>query len=305
LEDIGVIILNFNTSQLTIDCVNSIFNNSPKELIFRIIIVDNNSREEEFNKLDSLRSNERVIIFRNPQNAGFSGGNMEGVRLCSPEYYFFLNNDTLLLNDNLSILYRFMQDHPGAGICSGQLYNENHKPGINFNYIPDLKLKLLGSGLLRLFDKANYPVKGKEYNEPIRVPVLNGSSLFVRAVAFDQAGGFDTNFFLYCEEEDLAIRMKKSGYKLYLVPEAKYMHLQGGSSTKDPVKDFKYLKEFYISQHYLYRKHFGTAAMYVWRLTQFFRSVRKFYKNRNYLKLAVMLLRGPSIKESMRNIMHK
>ena len=305
MEDIGIIILNFNTSQLTINCVNSIINNSPRELTYRIIIIDNNSREEEFNKLDVLRNNDRVVISRNRQNKGFSGGNMEGVNLCSPEYYFFLNNDTLLLNDNLSILYLFMQDHPGAGVCSGQVYNEDMKPGINFNYIPDLKLKLLGSGLLRLFDKANYPDKGKEYDEPVRVPVLNGSSLFVRAAAFNGIGGFDTNFFLYCEEEDLAIRIKKSGYGLYLVPEAKYMHLQGASSTKDPVKDFDYLKEFYISQHYLYKKHFGMAASYAWRVTQFFRSIRKFYRHRNYVRLAFMILRGPSIKGSMRYSMYK
>ena len=226
---------------------------------------------------------------------------MEGAKHLEAAYYFFLNNDTTLLNDNFTILYQFMQENPDAGMCTGQVFDENRKPGISFNYIPDLKLKLLGSGLLRLFDKINYPKKDKEFKEPVQVPVLNGSSLFVRASVFEKIGGFDTNFFLYCEEEDLAIRVKNSGRKIFLVPEAKYIHLQGASSTKDPVKDFEYLKEFYISQHYLYRKHFGKVSSFIWRVTQFFRSLRKFYRNRNFVRLAFVILKGPSMKKSMRH----
>ncbi len=300
MENIGVILLNYNTSDLTIQCVESIIGQSKSDLSFKIVIVDNNSSGEEFKKLSEWENGKNIIIHRNSVNSGFGAGNMIALNYCKPEYYFFLNNDTVLRNDNLKILYDFMEKNPGAGICSGQMFTEDEKPGINFNYIPDLKLKFLGSSLLRLFDKKNYPKKGIKYNSPLRVPVLNGSSLFVRKEAFEKAGGFDPAFFLYCEEEDLAIGMKKSGYTLFLVPEAKFIHKGGMSSFRGNRINYDYIKEFYLSQHYLYLKHFGKAASYAWRISQFFRSLRKFYRHRIYVKLAFMILFNPSLNQSMR-----
>ncbi len=300
MENIGIILINYNTSDFTLSCVESIIDQSHSDLTFKIVIVDNNSSKDEFEKLNSLRKQQNIIIHRNSVNAGFGTGNMTGINFCSPEYYFFLNNDTVLLNDNLKILYDFMAGNPDAGICSGQLFHDNGERGINFNYIPDLKLKLLGSSLLRFIDKKNYPNKNRRYTSPIRVPVLNGSSLFVRVSALEKTGGFDPAFFLYCEEEDLAIRMKKSGYSLYLVPEAHFIHYEGKSSSSGKPMNYDYLKEFYLSQHHLYLKHFGKPAAWIWRITQFFRSLRKFYIHRDYARLAFVILLNPSLKQSLR-----
>ncbi len=300
MEDIGIIILNYNSSDHTVRCVNSIIQQSKSPLIYKIVVVDNNSQPEEFKKLDQIKGNDSVLIFRSRINAGFGAGNMLGINFCSARYYFFLNNDTLLKNDNLKILFDFMEKHPEAGISSGQMYDAEGNPGINFNYIPDLKLKLLGAGFLRLLYPSRYPRKGRLYYDPVLVPVINGSSLFVRATAFEKIGGFDPVFFLYCEEEDLAIRLKKAGLLCYLIPEAKYIHFQGQSSASSSKINYPYLKEFYISQHYLYRKHYGVLASWIWRLTQFFRSLRKFYRNMEYIKLAFFFLSGPSLKKSLR-----
>ncbi len=301
MEDIGVIILNYNSSELTINCVNSIIEHSKSSLKYSIVIVDNNSRNEEFVKLDELKSTGGLSIIRNERNQGFGGGIMTGVEACNSKYYFFLNNDTLLLNDNIKLLFDFMERTPNAGVCAGQMFDPDLKPGINFNYIPDLKLKLLGSGLLRIFSKKKYPKKGARFKDPVEVPVLNGSSLFVRASIFLEVGGFDPEFFLYCEEEDLAIRMKKAGFYSYLVPEAQHIHFQGQSSMSGNKINYPYLKEFYISQHYLYLKHFGKSAAMIWRITQFFRSLRKFYIHSDYIRLAFIILLDPSLKNSLRH----
>ena len=107
-------------------------------------------------------------------------------------------------------------------------------------------------------------------------------------------------FFLYCEEEDLALRMKKNGHYCYLVPEACYVHYEGQSSIRDGGIDFPMLREFYISQHYLYRKHYGWVASYIWRISQFFRSLRKFYIHRDYVRLATFILLHPERRYSLR-----
>ncbi len=300
MEDVGVIMINYNSSDYTIKCIKSFDKHHLSSLITRFVIIDNNSRPEEYDKLSALPVRENLLIIRNKTNAGYSGANMLGLTHARARYYFFINNDTEILNDNISILFNFMESNEKAGICSGQMFDKPDQPGINFNYFPDLRLKLLGRGVLKLFNPGEYPSKKVRYQNPVQVPLLNGSSLFVRAEVFDRIGGFDTHFFLYCEEEDIALRMKKTGYYCFLVPQAKYIHYKSGSSISDQGINLLMLKEFNISQHYFYKKHYGPASAMIWRITQFIRALRKFYIHRDYIKLAFFILSGPKLTDSLR-----
>ncbi|HLF33157.1 MAG TPA: glycosyltransferase family 2 protein [Cyclobacteriaceae bacterium] len=300
MEDVGIILINYNTSDYTINCIKSFDKHKDSERKTEFIVIDNNSNPEEFLKLSELKSRDDLQLIRNEINLGYSAANMMGINHCRAKYYFFINNDTEILNDNISILFDFMESHIKAGICSGQMYDAPDKPGINFNYFPDLKLKLLGHGILNIFYPEEYPSKKIIYRIPVRVPVLNGSSLFVRASVFNELGGFDSQYFLYCEEEDLAIRMKNSGYSCYLVPGAKYLHYKGKSSISDEGINLVMLKEFYLSQHFFYRKHYGTTASWIWRITQFIRTIRKFYIHPDYFRLAFFILSGPQLHQSLR-----
>src|SRR5258708_40281264 len=102
---VAVILINYNSSQYTLDCVETIFAKTSKELTFQIILIDNNSAPEESRKLERLASYADVQVFFGNINLGFSGANMAGVGLADAEYYYFLNNDCVLLNDCLEILY--------------------------------------------------------------------------------------------------------------------------------------------------------------------------------------------------------
>jgi GT2 family glycosyltransferase len=300
LKTIAVILINYNSSEYTLQCIKSILSRSKEDMDYSIVVVDNNSRPEEFSRLDMLQDMDRIDLIRMPVNSGFSAANEAGMKKVPARYYYFLNNDTVLQNDVLSLLYTWMENNPQTGIASGQMYHEDGTRGINFNYFPDLRLKFLGSGLLRVFYPQDYPRKDVAYTAPLQVPLLNGSSLFIRQKALDEIGGFDTRFFLYCEEEDLALRMKKIGYKSYLVPEARYIHYEGKSSIRDQGINYLMLREFYISQHYLYLKHYGKTAAWIWRISQFFRTLRKFHRHRDYLKLAGFILIHPNEKYSLR-----
>ncbi len=302
VKDIAVITINYNSSSYTLQCVQSVIEQTKGDVDYSIVVVDNHSIESEFRKLKPLEAIKQVHLVQMGENAGYAVANMTGVGKVAARYYYFLNNDTILVNDVLTILHGFMEDNQRAGICSGQMYLRSGIPGINFNYFPDLKLKMLGSGLLRIFNPDSYPSKKVLYNHPIKVPLLNGSSLFVRSRPFHKAGGFDTNFFLYCEEEDLALRMKELKQYCYLVPEAKYVHYEGKSSIRVKGINFNMIREFYISQHYLYLKHYGRTAAIIWRITQFFRSFRKFYIHKGYVALALFILRGPEFEQSLRNV---
>jgi len=121
--------------------------------------------------------------------------------------------------------------------------------------------------------------------------------MFVRKEAFNIIGGFDTNFFLYCEEEDLAIRMHKNNYDVYLLPDAKNKHFGGASSPAS----YDIRKEFYISFLYFYRKHYGFIKTEVLRLLLFLRVVRKSLSRKDNFKLSFFILSGAHMKNSLRH----
>jgi GT2 family glycosyltransferase len=293
---IAIIIVNYNSSRYTINCIQSIIEQTAARIHYQIVVIDNNSRPEEYEALTQIQAHKQVHLFRSRINLGFSGGNMLGVQYANARYYYFLNNDCILLNDCLSILYTYCEKHPQTGICSGQMFDENLKQQPTFDYFPTLRTKLLGIGLLRQMNPAKYPVKKITYEQPLKVDLLSGSSLFIRSSVFDSIGGFDTTYFLYCEEEDIALTLLKQGYHTYLVPEARYQHL-GGKSTQ---YNLMIQKEFYISFLYFYKKHYGRFKTTIMQGFLFMKLIRKLARHRNYPKLAFFVLSGAPLYKSLK-----
>lgn len=296
LHEVAVIIINYNTSRFTLDCVASVIAHTPASCRYQIIVVDNNSQEEDFAQLMVLERHPMVTIIRSMINVGFAGGNMLGVQSANAGFLFFLNNDCVLLNDCLGILAGFARTNPETAICTAQMYNPDGSFHHSFTYFPSLKTKLLGVGLLRLLHPGRYPSRQKHYDQPVRVDLVSGSALFIRAAYFAEAGGFDTNYFLYCEEEDIALRFHRQGYAVYVVPEARFVHY-GGSST---VRNLAIEKEYYISLFYYFRKYYSSPEVFLLRLFYFFKNFRKFYRSRNFLRIAFFILGGAPMKKSLR-----
>jgi GT2 family glycosyltransferase len=295
--DVAVITINYNSSRFTIDCVTSILEKTDPKLNLHIVIVDNNSTPEEYKKLDSLRNLEKVSIVRSKINYGYAAGNMYGVQFARAKYYFFLNNDCVLLNDCTSILFDFCEKNQGAALCSPQLYTDKYQPAPCFDYFPSLLSKFLGTGIFRITrGKDFHPIK-KIPTTPIKVDVLSGSQLFVRAGTFNKVGGFDTTFFLYCEEEDIAFRLKKLGYNSYLVPAAHNWHFGGGSTERSLATH----KEFLISYLYFYRKHYGFLKTQFLKLYMLLRYTRKTITDISNIHIVILILAGAHLRNSLRH----
>lgn len=295
---VAVILINYNSSQYTLDCINSI--RSQSSVRYQIIVIDNNSRSSEFDKLSALREFKEVTLVRSKLNVGFSGANMMGVQVADADYYFFLNNDTILLNDCLSIFVSFMESHIQVANCTGEMFNEKNKHEYSFQYFPTLIIRLLGTGIFKKLSPHRFPDKRKRYEKPIRVDLVSGSAMFIRASYFEEIGGFDTNYFLYCEEEDIALRLSRQGYLTYLVPEAKYQHFESKSSVSDSSIRLPYLKEFYISSLYYYTKNYNVLYRMAIQFLYFFKLLRKFYKNIAYVRLAFFVAGGAHLKHSLK-----
>lgn len=295
-RDISVIIINYNSSAYTIKCVESVIKFTSAGIDYEILVIDNNSRREDYKNLVENLTDGRIKIIRSRINLGFAGGNTFGIQFADSKYYLFLNNDCLFLNDALTPLFKFCENNPQAGICAPQLYTESMERHSTFDYFPVLSAKLLGISLSGLIRGVKYLDKNIVYTAPVEVELVSGSAMFVKAEAFSKIGGFDLNFFLYCEEEDLAIRMHNNEYKVYVVPESHVQHL-GGKSSGD---NLEIRKEFYISFLYFYTKHYGRVKTQMLKLYLFVKLIKKIGKPIN-IKIAFFIMRGAPLSESLRH----
>lgn len=298
--ELSIIIINYNTSDYTIQCVKSIFEHTSSELKFNIIIVDNHSNTEDVNKLENYLNelnNPKIALLKNHINVGFGGGNMIGCQFSDATYYAFINNDSLLLNDCFSIIINQMKQNDEYGICSPQSYKENGKflPTLD-HYSSPLK-ELFGRYFLEKINQKKYPNRKIEYTEPQKGQFVSGSFMVVKADDFWNVGGFDTNIFLYQEETDLCIRLAKMNKFAYLIPEAKYIHFHGASTPKS----IEIKTELKISLLYVIRKHYGYIN---YRLILLFLQIKYFFKSfqrPEYWYLFKILFRGGRLNDSLKH----
>lgn len=294
---VSVILLNYNSHQFTLDCVESIIAKT-EGVALEIVIVDNNSTQADFYALKPIENHPNVRLVRSRINLGFSGGNMLGVQFANPgaDYYYFLNNDCVLRTDVCTQLAQFMDATPDAGVCGAQMYAADGSRQQTFGYLPTLGGKLLGHGFVRWLHPDRYPPLRQTYTEPLRVPFIMGSTLFVRASAFHAIGGFDVAHFLYVEEEDLAIRLLQIGLHAYLVPDAEYVHFTGQSTTRN----YDIEREYYISLFHYFRKYHSWPERVLFRVYYFIKNGRKFRRDPIYGRLAWFIGRGSPMCESLR-----
>jgi GT2 family glycosyltransferase len=294
----AVIILNYNSAAHTLRCVDSILKHTADLLDTALVVVDNASAKPDQAQLTALAS-DHVTLVHAEKNLGFAGGMMLGADAVDAEYYFFLKNDCEFRNDVVAVLSSFLDQHPQAALCSGYMLDSDGKPRSSFNYFPSLWLMLLGSGLLRLFSPSRYPDRRKPYAQPVPVDVVTGAAMFTRGTVLKQLGGLDTGFFLYCEEEDYALRIKQAGWKTWFVPQAHIMHI-GGASSGDALLRPALQREFYISMLRYLRLHHNLVYATAFRLFIVLKLLRRAITGKVPFSLAVFVFKGAPGKESLR-----
>lgn len=299
--DISVIIINYNSSEYTLKCVERVLEKTSNELQFEILVVDNASESEDFETLKSslsLLNSDKITMHRSRINTGFGGGNMHGVQHAQGNYYLFLNNDTLLINDSISICYDFMSHNSDAAVCGAQIFNEKEEKQVCFDHFTSFWREVFGKQFVeKMFSKPN---RRKEYSKPISVDYVNGSFMFFKAEDFNLVGGFDTNIFLYFEESDVCYRLKKKGRKTYFVPSASYLHYQGKSIGKSNMPiDTKI--ELKTSMFYVIRKNYGYFHYQMLRLVFIIRYGLTSLIKPKYFKLFTRILVGLPLGKSLKH----
>lgn len=293
--DISFITINYNSSKYTIELIKSIVKYT--NLKFEIIIVDNASNEDDFNSLSKFtEDNENIILVKNKINSGFASGNMLGVNFASGKYYFFINNDTKLLNNCADIFNMYLNKNLNISLATARIMDENGNYSSSYSLFPSIIKELFGNFIARKISKYNFPSNKIKLNNPSLVEVVSGSCMFFRASEFSKIGGFDTTFFLYCEEEDISKRIWDNGGKVIFLPEAEIFHKTGGST--DQSSDI--LQEYYISYNHLIFKHCNTFEAFILIFLQIFKLFRRSFKRKNGFRLFLLSLNGFRNKSSLK-----
>ena len=294
--DLSFITINYNSSNLTIKLVDSIISQTVN-LDFEIIVVDNASKKEDFQNLcDSLNRFEQVKIIRNKINSGFASGNMLGVNYALGKYYFFINNDCILLNNTSKILKDFLDFNEDVGLATAKVLDNNGNYSSSYKQFPHLIKQLFGNSIQRIISKNRFPSNKIKIEKNSEVEVISGSCMFFRKDVFCSIGGFDTVFFLYCEEEDICKRVWDFGKKVYFIPKAEVFHEAGGSTEKS----FEIEREFYISYYHLLNKHYNFLGIFLLKIALFIKLFFRIFKKKNGFKIFLAMFQCFSKKNSLR-----
>ncbi len=294
--ELSFITINYNSSSYTIKLLKSIIANT-QGLTYEIIIVDNASTQDDFHILNKyVNGNKSIKLIKNSINSGFAAGNMLGVNYAQGEYYFFINNDCELLNNTAKILKDFISLNNDIALVTAKVLDDKGKYSSSYKQFPHVLKQLFGNSIQRIFTNNKFPSNKINLNNISEVEVVSGSCMFFKADIFCKIGGFDTVFFLYCEEEDICKRVWDYGEKVYFVPEAKVYHKAGGSTSQS----FLMEQEFYISYYHLLEKHYGILGRALLKLALFFKLFFRIFKKKNGLKIFLSMLSGFSKKDSLR-----
>lgn len=231
---LSIIIVNYRSASLLIDCLQSLFQHNAG-LTKEIIVVDNNSDDDSRKRI--LTKFPDVIWIQMSYNAGFARANNEGIRHSKGETVLLLNPDVLFEDDSVDKCYSRLQrsNHIGAGV---QLFNPDKTPQITGSYFIRgginhfLPLPVLG----KLFKWFGTKLKVKKTNVPeakgeVEVDWINGAFLMVKKNAIEKAGLLDEDFFLYFEEIEWCSRLRRYG-SFCVYGDLHATHLQGETANE-------------------------------------------------------------------------
>ena len=225
--DISIVIVNWNTKELLLDCLASLYA-TVKELRFEVFLVDNASSD---GSVEAVRAQyPQVNVIQNEKNLGFAVANNKALRVMQGKYALLLNSDTVLTDGAIAKLFTYLENHGELGMACGQLLNADGSKQNSIANFPSLLGLLCNETVLRLLWPRRFPSKRQEYSAPIEVESCIGACLMVRKAAMEAVGLLDERYFFFMEETDWAFAMLKGGWKSCFVPDARIYHLQGQSA---------------------------------------------------------------------------
>ncbi len=234
--DLSIIIVTWNTADITLKCVQTIKKYLGKKLKYEIIISDNGSTDSTVSK---LKKESGVVIIENGANLGFGKGNNIAAKLAKGKYILFLNSDMELIDDRLVEMYKYIDSDSHIGIIGPKFLNIDGSdqgsvfpPQTLFNAIREF-----------WFGQKTYSKYVPFGNNPVVVFSISGGAILIRKELFNKIGGWDKRYFMYYEDLELCRQINSLGYQIVFFPQCRFIHRHGasGKSLADPSNQWRRL----------------------------------------------------------------
>jgi len=222
-SSIIIVVLQYNRSDLTVGCLNSIKELDHHDLY--TIVVDNNSKEIHIDNTRNWinsQSGNKFSLIESKENLGYAGGNNLGIKYAlehGAEYVLILNNDTIVSSDLLNKLITVAEADPDIGAVSPAIKEASGQT------VYCGKVSWLKSELKHSTTKPTQAyLNNKQY--------LIGAAILLKRSALEKVEGFSEAYFLYFEDADLSQRLQRAGFKLKIVPEVIIEHQVAASTSQ-------------------------------------------------------------------------
>lgn len=258
---LSIIIVTFNSEKYIGKCIKSLLSSIPNNIIFKIIVIDNNSQDNTVKKIKRFQTKYKVIkLLINDTNRGFSGGTNQGIKNAKKsDFYLILNPDTISNSGSIVKLVNCAKKN-NAGIIGGSTFDNVTENGSYFRF-PNLRVGIFDFTNFRkidIFDKWHkyfyYLDQKNQSKNCFRVDVVTGGYMLISSKTIENIGYFDEDFFMYLEDVDYCLRAKKAKIPVYHNNSASIIHFGGRSSNnKDRINHLSWI----FSRKKYFIKHFS------------------------------------------------
>src|SRR6267143_3864527 len=267
--DLAVIVLNYRTPELTGDCLASLVGEVDSGT--RVVVVDNGSGDGSAERIERTIAERGwsawASVLRSTVNGGFAAGNNLAIRAVQAAAYLLLNSDTLVRPGALRSLRDAMRLRPTAGIIgAGLVDGRGDHTDSSFRMLGPLAELVRGANsgpvtrLMRRFDPALPPT-----TEPMEPDWVGFASVLVRREVFDVVGLLDEGYFMYFEDVYFCRRARRAGWKVLYWPQAKVVHLCGGTSgvTDSTRMQRRAPRYYYEARARYFAKFYGRPGLWL------------------------------------------
>lgn len=248
--DIGII--SYNTCALLRSCLRSVSVQSPEHLV----VVDNGSSDGSIEMVRSEFPEAKLVV--NAANSGFGAAVNQAVSNTSSEFVLILNADTVLHPGAADSLAAYLREHSQVALAGPRLANPDSTLQRSCRRFPGSLPWLLDNNIgvrltRRLPPLRNVCLCAWRHDTARSVPWVIAAAIAIRRQAFEQVGGFDEAFFMYCEEIDLCYRLRRAGWDIHFAPVTTVTHAGGASTTQFRAR---MAHEVITSTMRFYRRHY-------------------------------------------------
>lgn len=230
----SIIIVNYNTSNLVIDCIESI-KGKTRLVDYEIIVIDNHSTLEDPKKI--MRTYPDIKLFINEKNEGFGRANNIGIKIAVGEYILLLNSDTIVLDHAIDKCISFFDEqlkkNENLGLLGCKLLEKNGEiqKSVFFEGSSAIRYFIHSNPILSRLFQTKHPTFDYNNTEPQQVHGISGAFMLFHSNVFKMIKPFDPDIFMYCEETELCRNRVSKHFKIVYYPEAEVIHLVGKSNN--------------------------------------------------------------------------